>query len=638
MPAQDKEKEAVKSQEILDDTVAHKSETLLPVLNFVYENQMNKLDDLQGQKAEVQDGIGRNEGKIAVLQEKAERLEATNTMLRELMDTEKLPKAAMTIVKANEAKIASIHEKQIPKLENGIEKAKSKTAQLESRMNIGKLKSEKLRSFSNVIRSFTILNPQKRRDLFRESMNSFRESSKGLLEIERNGRKDTLAKLSQQYEAADSMAEKFKLGQKIDAVKVDIASVESKIHKLENAPSLEEASDHAIDQTIAKTEAEVENFSFAVSGDTFEWNQPLDSVVFHVGEYLHDTEMELENDLIQIDKMTEQERPDVPLFLEEIDFSTCDDAALQAFRDSAKANTACASAIGKAINASFDYEKNTANSGQALDSVQEQFSDDRIAYVLANALNGTSDGRVSQEIKDFAKDRMQSVPQQYQKKHLFLDSANSGLVNLFAKTFLKSQDAQEIQKPTPVKEEAKKSSLPQKRKTQTRSHVRKINPEYYLTLTKAERVINNEPAKVGAMIMATLEKQKIPFSAVETKMGLSITVSKENEKAFKTAESKARDTHVRLVHPEVFKEIPKDDRIIQTMPEDKAQKAMQRLEKDGIAYSARLNGEKSAVTVRKSEAPVYFKRNQIKKLAQEAKDEKSDPSKTKAKSKGQEIG
>lgn len=93
MPAQDNEKEAVKPQEVLDDTVAHKSEALLPVLNFVYENQMNRLDDLQEQKAEVQDGIGRNEDKIAVLQEKAERLEATNTMLRELMDTEKLPKA-----------------------------------------------------------------------------------------------------------------------------------------------------------------------------------------------------------------------------------------------------------------------------------------------------------------------------------------------------------------------------------------------------------------------------------------------------------------------------------------------------------------------------------------------------------------
>ncbi|MCD7958854.1 MAG: BREX-1 system adenine-specific DNA-methyltransferase PglX [Ruminococcus sp.] len=67
MPAQDNEKEAVKPQEVLDDTVAHKSKTLLPVLNFVYENQMHKLDDLQEQKAEVQDGIGRSEGKIARL-------------------------------------------------------------------------------------------------------------------------------------------------------------------------------------------------------------------------------------------------------------------------------------------------------------------------------------------------------------------------------------------------------------------------------------------------------------------------------------------------------------------------------------------------------------------------------------------
>lgn len=60
-----------------------------------------------------------------------------------------------------------------------------------------------------------------------------------------------------------------------------------------------------------------------------------------------------------------------------------------------------------------------------------------------------------------------------------------------------------------------------------------------------------------------------------------------------------------------------------------------RLEKDGIQYSARLDGDKSAVTVRKSEAPAYFSRKQMKKLAQEVKGEK--PKQNKAKSKGQEL-
>lgn len=128
--------------------------------------------------------------------------------------------------------------------------------------------------------------------------------------------------------------------------------------------------------------------------------------------------------------------------------------------------------------------------------------------------------------------------------------------------------------------------------------MRKVNPDYYKKIPKEDRVITNETAKVGAMIMTELEKQKIPFSAVETDKGVTITVSKENESAFRTAEDKAKDTHVRLVNPEVFKQIPKEDRSVKTMPESEAKETMQKLEKDGIQYSARLDGDKSAINRR----------------------------------------
>ena len=89
------------------------------------------------------------------------------------------------------------------------------------------------------------------------------------------------------------------------------------------------------------------------------------------------------------------ERPDVPLFLEEIDFSSCDDATLQTFRDSAKANMQCANEISQALAKNYDYERYTLNSEQALADVREKFSDDRIAFVLTSTLNGTSDGRIA---------------------------------------------------------------------------------------------------------------------------------------------------------------------------------------------------------------------------------------------------
>ena len=386
--------------------------------------------------------------------------------------------------------------------------------------------------------------------------------------------------------------------------------------------------DHIVDKAIAQTEAEIENTDFLSNGDLSDFDKPIETITLDSAEYLRNAEMSMEDDFNMIDGIInngkKEERPDVPLFLEEIDFSTCDDATLQSFRESAKANMECAKEISQALSQNYDYERYTLNSEQALSDVREKFSDDRIAFVLACALNGTSDGRIAKEVKDFARDTLQNVPELYTKRSLSL-SSHAGLVNLFAKTVMKSQPEKQMEKPAPEKKEPQRS----------RSGVRKINPNYYRQIPPEDRVIINEPAKVGAIIMTELEKQKIPFSAVETDKGVTITVSKKNEGAFYAAEEKANDTHVRLVNPEVFRQIPREDRAIQPMSEKEAQETMQKLEKDGISYSARLDGDKSAVTVRKSEAPAYFSRKKMKKLAQEVKAE--SPKQGESKSKGQEL-
>ena len=629
MPIQ--ENEEVRQQPEVEES-AHQSETLLPLFNAAYDDHMDRLDNLQEHKAEVQDKISKSENKIAVLEEKVAKLEATNAMLGELIENGKLPKIAQKIIDANADKIKAIQERQIPKLENSIKQNQEKISKLDSRIAVVQLKAEKLRNFSNVIKSFLIPDPQKRRELFRESMDGLRNSTKNLLNIDRNAAKSKLTKLSEQYEKSDSMAEKFKLGQKIEAVKSSISAVEAKIHKLENAPEMENANDHIVDKAIAQTEAEIENTDFLSNGDLSDFDKPIETITLDSAEYLRNAEMSMEDDFNMIDGIInngkKEERPDVPLFLEEIDFSTCDDATLQAFRESAKANMECAKEISQALSQNYDYERYTLNSEQALRDVREKFSDDRIAFVLANVLQGTSDGRISKEVKDFAKDTLQDVPELYTKRKLFL-SSHAGLINLFAKTVMQAQPEKQVEKqaekPTPEKKEPQRS----------RSGVRKINPNYYRQIPPEDRVITNEPAKVGAIIMTELEKQKIPFSAVETDKGVTITVSKKNEGAFHAAEEKAKDTHVRLVNPEVFRQIPREDRAIQPMSEKDAQETMQKLEKDGIPYSARLDGDKSAVTVRKSEAPAYFSRKKMKKLAQEVKAE--SPKQGGSKSKGQEL-
>ena len=629
MPIQENE-EVRQPQET--EASAHQSETLLPIFNAAYDDHMDRLDNLQEHKAEVQDKISKSENKIAVLEEKAAKLEATNAMLGELIDHGKLPKIAQKIIDANADKIKAIQERQIPKLESSIQKNTDKIAKLDDRIAVVKLKAEKLRNFSNVIRSFLTPDLQKRRELFRESMDGLRSSSKNLLDIDRNTAQSKLAKLSEQYEKSDSMTEKYKLGQKIETVKSAISSIEAKIHKLETAPKFQEADDHTVDKTIAQTESEIEQTDFLAGGEISDMEKPMETVTLDSAEYLRNAEISMEDDLNMIDGIInngkKEERPDVPLFLEEIDVSTCDDATLQSFRESAKANMECAKEISQALSQNYDYERYTLNSEQAFHDVREKFSDDRIAFVLANVLQGTSDGRISKEVKDFAKDTMQNIPELYTKRKLFL-SSHAGLINLFAKTVMQAQPEKQVEK------QAEKP-IPEKKEPQrNRSGIRKINPGYYRQIPPEDRVITNEPAKVGAIIMTDLEKQKTPFSAVETEKGVTITVSKENEGAFRAAEDKAKDTHVRLVNPEVFKQIPQAERAIQPMSEKEAQETMQKLEKDGIPFSARLDGEKSAVTVRKSEAPAYFSRKKMKKLAQEVKAEGTKPKEPK--NKGQEL-
>lgn len=629
MPIQ--ENEEVRQQPEVEES-AHQSETLLPLFNAAYDDHMDRLDNLQEHKAEVQDKISKAENKIAVLEEKVAKLEATNAMLGELIENGKLPKIAQKIIDANADKIKAIQKKQIPKLENGIKQNQEKISKLDSRIAVVQLKAEKLRNFSNVIKSFLTPDPQKRRELFRESMDGLHNSTKNLLNIDRNAAKSKLAKLSEQYEKSDSMAEKYKLGQKIEAVKSSISSIEAKIHRLETAPKFQEADDHTVDKTIAQTESEIEQTDFLAGGEISDMEKPMETVTLDSAEYLRNAEISMEDDLNMIDGIInngkKEERPDVPLFLEEIDVSTCDDATLQSFRESAKANMECAKEISQALSQNYDYERYTLNSEQAFHDVREKFSDDRIAFVLANVLQGTSDGRISKEVKDFAKDTMQNIPELYTKRKLFL-SSHAGLINLFAKTVMQAQPEKQVEK------QAEKP-IPEKKEPQrNRSGIRKINPGYYRQIPPEDRVITNEPAKVGAIIMTDLEKQKIPFSAVETEKGVTITVSKENEGAFRAAEDKAKDTHVRLVNPEVFKQIPQAERAIQPMSEKEAQETMQKLEKDGIPFSARLDGEKSAVTVRKSEAPAYFSRRQMKKLAQEVKTEGTKPKEPK--NKGQEL-
>jgi len=183
----------------------------------------------------------------------------------------------------------------------------------------------------------------------------------------------------------------------------------------------------------------------------------------------------------------------------------------------------------------------------------------------------------------------------------------------------------------------------QERKTPEKSSENeplKVNPEYYKSLPEEERSVHYEPKNIAENIMQKLDEMKIPFSAVECKNeSIAITVSKENESAFRSVEKQFKAEHSKkFVNPEFFKSLPKEERHTERMTESQAIDTMKELDQKGIPHSAILEGDKSCVTVQKKDAKVaFFSRNQMKREVKRQHDAPTDPSKQKSQKRNQGI-
>ena len=82
-----------------------------------------------------------------------------------------------------------------------------------------------------------------------------------------------------------------------------------------------------------------------------------------------------------------------------------------------------------------------------------------------------------------------------------------------------------------------------------------INPEYYASLGKDDKHTRVEPIGTARKIVAELQKQNIPYSAVVRKNDtVAVTVSKANAEAYKQIESAVKgERAVEYVNPDFFK-------------------------------------------------------------------------------------
>ena len=134
---------------------------------------------------------------------------------------------------------------------------------------------------------------------------------------------------------------------------------------------------------------------------------------------------EWENTLMEI----ERGNADADAFLSGIVQMTGD--LVKAYRASLDANVECRRAIEAAI--SSNYGDNRLDADAAVKSVLEQFSPERVRYILANTIQQKDfDGRIPQPLKEWAKS-IDVCPENASR--FLVDKPNPGLTALFADAF-----------------------------------------------------------------------------------------------------------------------------------------------------------------------------------------------------------
>lgn len=124
-----------------------------------------------------------------------------------------------------------------------------------------------------------------------------------------------------------------------------------------------------------------------------------------------------------------EEKPsylDVPVYREMANYAY-EAGELDMYRASRDANMACKEAIEAAISENFS--NNHLSTEAAVTSVFEQFSPERVQYVLANTIqHKENDGRIHQSLKDWASE-IEVCPED--ANFFIVDKVNPGLVSLF---------------------------------------------------------------------------------------------------------------------------------------------------------------------------------------------------------------
>ena len=176
--------------------------------------------------------------------------------------------------------------------------------------------------------------------------------------------------------------------------------------------------------------------------ETKELKSSLDTIRKTAAEMIEGIDAKLKVLLAEKAQSVEQEtvpeeKPEVPIYRETANYAY-EAGEMEAYRASLAANKECSSAIEAAI--SSNYGDNRLDADAAVKSVLEQFSPERVRYVLANTIQQKDfDGRIPQPLKEWAK-TVDVCPENASR--FLVDKPNPGLTALFVDAFRQQTEPQ----------------------------------------------------------------------------------------------------------------------------------------------------------------------------------------------------
>lgn len=632
-------KQAQAQEHQQDESGAQKSGKLLPFLNAKAEHHQSRIDSLDEKIANQTDKIDRNKANIEALSAKAEKLEDTNRMLKATIGN--LP-GIRTLIANNEKRIQTIREVKIPKRQEKIDQGWKKIDTLTAKRDRIEHKLNRVIALNDTIKSFGIHFNKERREAFADAMTRLNSSTvdclsdkKATLEAKKQAILDTY------NDPATSAVDKLKLGEQLKGVNERIGALESKIMKLARPETHYE--EQTNDQLDASMKLTGDKLGEMVQNGTMDMPSLAEGAVQAAQEVetldrskvaeladqlgiqpLANAEMQMEDDYNMIDGIINNgSKENIDKVKEELSEGI---KSMKSLADNPF--------VSEEVRASAAEElAKLKNQLELLNMHDEVEVDSWLSDMLESGAAVLADDGGFKVNPDYYKelprnDRHVETMTEVQAVEV-MSALTAARVTYSAAT--KGEDKVGItvsKSDVPALNDVMYASIGKIAHTEAakenggkgeKGKYQTINPEYYASLGKEDKHTRVEPISTARQIVAELQKQNIPYSAVVRKnYTVAVTVSKANAQAYRQIERAVKgERAVEFVNSDFFKALPKQERFTRRMDEGQARKKSAELTAKGVEHSAVFGGEKSAVTVAKKDSKrAFFSRGKMQRDAQ----------------------